>query len=105
MKVELLWFSDCPNHEAAETMLREVMAQYGVNDPVERVEVEDEATGEEVKFPGSPTIRINGVDVEPGFESPDEYAPRCRVYFTSEGLCGLPERSRVEAAVGSALNT
>ena len=49
--------------------------------------------------PGSPTIRIDGVDVPPGFSDPGDYTPRCRVYWTNAGLRGVPERSWIEAAL------
>ena len=99
MDVELLWFSDCPNHEAAEVMLREVMAELGVEAPIVRVQVEDEATGNAAVFPGSPTIRIDGRDVEPGWQPCEECTPRCRLYMTSAGLRGLPERQWITDAI------
>ena len=103
MKIDLLWFEDCPNHEAAEQILSEVLAEFGVTDPIERIEVPDEATGNLVIFPGSPTIRIDGKDVEPGWEPCDDCTPRCRLYLTSEGLRGVPETEWVRAAVEKAL--
>ena len=99
MLIELLWFDGCPNHERAEALLREVMALAGVSDPVTRVEVPDEATGSAVCFPGSPTIRIDGRDVEPGWEPCDDCTPRCRIYATSEGLRPLPERAWIVSAL------
>jgi hypothetical protein len=93
VKIELLWFQDCPSHEAAETMLRDAMSEAGVDQPIIRVEVPNEATGIAVCFPGSPTIRIDGLDVEPGWQPCDDCTPRCRVYQTSEGLSPLPERA------------
>lgn len=65
MKIELLWFEDCPNHEPAEQMLAEVLAELNIGDPIAQVEVPDIQTGNEVTFPGSPTIRIDDVDIEP----------------------------------------
>lgn len=103
MKIELLWFEDCPNHEAAERMLSEVLGEYGVREAIERVEVPDEETGNRVTFPGSPTIRINGVDVEPGWEECEDCTPRCRLYFTSSGMRGVPERGWIESAVAVAV--
>jgi hypothetical protein len=103
MKIDLLWFEDCPNHGAAERMLSEVLAEFGVSDPIVRTEVPDEATGNLLTFPGSPTIRIDGVDVEPGWEPCEDCTPRCRLYMTSEGLRGLPEVQWVRSAVASAL--
>ena len=40
----------------------------------------------------SRTIRIDGEDGEPGFIDPGEYTPRCRLYATTSGLDGLPQR-------------
>jgi hypothetical protein len=99
MKIELLWFEGCPNHEAAEAMVRDVLAQHGLHADIARIEVPDLETGNRVTFPGSPTIRVNGVDVEPGWQPCEDCTPRCRVYFTPRGFKGLPEREWVESAV------
>ena len=74
--IELLWFEDCPN---------------------------DEATGTRLRFPGSPTVRIDGVDVEPGWEWSGDGTPRCRLYATSQGLRGIPEASWIDARLRDAL--
>ncbi len=99
MRVELLWFSDCPNHLAAEQLLRGRMALLGVDAPIERIEVEDETRGREVCFPGSPTIRVDGIDVEPGWVPCDDCTPRCRLYPTRLGLRGLPEVDWIDRAL------
>lgn len=97
--VALLWFEGCPNHEAAERLLREVARRRGIEVRIERVEVPDEQTGIEVCFPGSPTIRVRGVDVEPGWAPCDDCTPRCRVYPTDEGLRGVPPAVWIEQAL------
>jgi hypothetical protein len=51
------------------------------------------------RFPGSPTIRIDGRDVDPSYADPGDYTPRCRIYWTADGLRGLPERGWVEEAL------
>lgn len=102
VNVELLWFDDCPNHEAAEALIREVLASEGMTGPVTRIKVPDEETGRAVVFPGSPTIRIDGRDVEPGWQPCEDCTPRCRLYATSDGLRGLPERQWVVDAVRAA---
>lgn len=55
--------------------------------------------GRVVRFPGSPTIRIDGRDVDPTYVDPGDYTPRCRLYRTSEGLRGLPECRWIEDAL------
>ena len=102
MNIDLLWFDDCPNHHAAEVLVREILKDFGVDAPINKIKVPDLETGEKTRFPGSPTIRINGIDVDPTYEDTGDYTPRCRVYLTSEGFKGLPEKAWVENAVRKA---
>ena len=104
MKIELLWFEGCPNHEQLEALVRGVLAEESVESEIERIQVEDEEAGKAVCFPGSPTIRINGRDVEPGWEPCEDCAPRCRIYPTTLGLRPLPEWRWIVEAVRSALD-
>lgn len=96
--VELLWFSDCPNHPAARQMLQDVIAGLAPGTPIREVDATDPAIAERVHFPGSPTIRVDGRDVDPSFIDPGDYTPRCRLYRTDAGLRGLPERRWIEDA-------
>ncbi len=104
MQIQLLWFEGCPNHEATRTILHELIAARGLALTVEDLEVPDEATGDRLRFPGSPTIRIDGRDIEPGVEDCDDCSPRCRLYHTSLGLRGVPERAWIEAALDRAID-
>lgn len=99
VRVELLWFEGCPNHIAAEALTRDVMAELGIAAPIIRVEVPDEETGIAVRFPGSPTVRINGRDIEPGFADCDDCTPRCRVYFVDGRMTGVPARDWIVKAL------
>jgi len=91
-RIELLWFHGCPNHEAARAMIDEAVTELWTEARVITIEVPDEEAGERTRFPGSPTIRVDGIDIDPGFEDCEDCTPRCRVYATSAGLRGLPER-------------
>lgn len=102
MKIELLWFEDCPCHTLAEGMVKEILGELGIDEPIQRVRVETPERGDSVTFPGSPTIRINGVDVEPGWEPCPECTPRCRLYQTAEGIGCLPDKDWVAEAVRAA---
>ena len=104
MHIEFLWFDGCPNHQDARALLSEMLAERGIEARIEDINVADVETGERVKFPGSPTIRIDGVDVEPGYVDDGDYTPRCRLYRTSDGLRGVPERAWIERAIDSALD-
>jgi hypothetical protein len=91
-KVELLWFEGCPNHPAARRMLEEVIAEVAPGTRITEVDATDSTVAERVPFPGSPTIRVDGRDVDSTYTDPDDYTPRCRLYRTAAGLRGLPER-------------
>ncbi len=97
--VELLWFSGCPNHVAARTLLHELLDEIAPGTDVRDIDASDPLVAERLRFPGSPTIRVNGNDVDPGFRDPGDYTPRCRVFHTPEGLRGVPDRSWIEAAL------
>jgi hypothetical protein len=98
-RAQLLWFSDCPNHAVARQMLVETIERLAPGTYIEDIDASDPVHAAELRFPGSPTIRIDEVDIEPGFQDPGEYAPRCRLYRTSEGLRGVPERAWIEMAL------
>lgn len=104
MDIQLPWFEGCPNHEAARLMVADVLAALGVAAAIRQIEVPDERAGALVGFPGSPTIRIDGQDVDPEFDPAKciDCTPRCRVYQTRSGLRGLPERAWIEQAVRAA---
>jgi hypothetical protein len=100
-EVELLWFQGCANHPAARSLLAEVITELAPGTPVHDVDLTDPALAEQLRFPGSPTIRVDGRDVDPAYVDPGDYTPRCRLYRTSAGLRGLPERAWIEAALRS----
>ncbi len=102
MKIEILYFEGCPNHEPADRAVREVLVEIGVEARVEHVDVPDEATAQRVKFPGSPTIRVDGEDVTPP-EDDDQYSLRCRVYKTSSGFAGVPDKEAIRKKIREAM--
>jgi hypothetical protein len=99
--VEFLWFSDCPNQATARQMLEDIIAELAPGTPIRDLDATDPLTAERVRFPGSPTIRVDGRDVDPSYVDPGDYTPRCRLYRTESGLRGLPERRWIEDALRS----
>jgi hypothetical protein len=99
--VELLWFSECPNHVEARRLLREVVDEVAPGFPIDDIDAGDPDVAARHRFPGSPTIRIDGRDVDPHFRDSGDYTPRCRIYWTADGLKGLPERAWIAEALRS----
>lgn len=102
--VELLWFSDCPNHAAARTLLEAILAAVDPGAIIEDVDATDPIVARRHRFPGSPTIRIDGRDIDPSYDDPGDYTPRCRLYRTVDGLRGIPERTWIEVALRASLS-
>src|ERR1035441_2314236 len=90
MKIELLHFDGCPNHEALLPRLRKLLAHAGIPAEIDfrRVTGDDEAQRE--RFLGSPTVRVDGHDIEPDAELRTDYGMKCRLYRTPAGLSGQP---------------
>ena len=83
MLVEFLYWEGCPSHPAALADLRDVLSGTGQDpDSIELLEVMTEAQAQELAFTGSPTIRVNGVDL---FEAGDDFGLSCRIYRRRDG--------------------
>jgi hypothetical protein len=98
MKVEILYFDGCPTYLKAEKTLREILEEQGVDAEVELVAVNTDEGAQEVRFVGSPTIRVDGEDLFPIPDRP-EYALGCRMYATPEGLRGSPTAEMLSKAL------
>ena len=95
--IEVLYFDGCPGAEPALSMARDVAARHtGAEVRAVRVEPENVDTA---RFSGSPTIRVDGVDIAPAGEVPPGFAMRCRVYLVEGGLQKVPPSSWLEAAL------
>ena len=99
MIVQFLWFTECANHAAARELLLDVLKEKGIAYELDDIEATDPRIAAEHRFPGSPTIRIDGRDIEPEYQDSGDHTPRCRLYYTSEGLSGIPERRWIVEAI------
>jgi hypothetical protein len=103
--VELLWWRECPSWERAKADLRAAMEEVGL-DPKALVDTEilDEHDAERRSFVGSPTIRVDGLDVNP----PEEGAPpglTCRIYRRKDGrVSPLPDGEEVREALRASID-
>ncbi len=102
MTVELLWWEGCPSHPDALADLERILREEGVDADVARVEVRDDEQARLERFPGSPTIRIDGEDIVPPGEA-EPFSLTCRVYRTRDGrISPLPDPEDVREAVRAA---
>ncbi len=91
MKISLLFTSECPNLSRTLALVQTALQQTNTDAEVELVQVDTEEHAREVRFLGSPTVRVDGVDVEARatFERQD-FGLSCRLYRHPSGLLGYP---------------
>jgi len=99
--VELLYVDGCPGHEALLPRLRSLLAEAGVTVEVELRRIDSAEAAERERFLGSPTLRIDGHDVDPAAAERTDYGLECRLYATEEGLCGTPPDAWIRDALAS----
>jgi hypothetical protein len=98
VKVVVLYFDGCPTYEAAAKTLRAVLAEEGVEAEVQLFAVNSDEEAGRLRFPGSPTIRVDGEDLFPVAERED-WRLGCRVYATPQGLRGSPTAEMLREAL------
>ena len=102
MKIEVLYFDGCPNHKPAVERVQQLLGEEGVSAEVAEVNVSDESVAQKVGFLGSPSIRVNGLDVEPEARAARDYGMMCRTYAVNGRREGLPSRDMLRQAIREA---
>ncbi len=101
-RVDVLYFEGCPNHEQARAIVERVAADMSVTPEIHLVEVPDAEAAPEMRFLGSPSIRVDGRDVEPGADERESFVFACRVYRAERGFTGQPEERWIREALAEA---
>ena len=103
VKVEVLYFKGCPNHQPVVEQVRQALHSEQINVPIDEVEVADATMAQRIGFLGSPSIRIDGLDVEPDARGLQTFGFGCRTYSDAEGRrSGLPSISTIQRALTEA---
>ena len=92
----------CPHRAGAITLAERVCAELGSNAEIRVIDIPDQQAAEAARFLGSPTIRVDGRDVEPDADRCVEYICRCRLYQGQHSLRPLPEEAWVRQALQNA---
>jgi hypothetical protein len=83
MHIRVLYTEDCPNAEPTLALVRQVAAQQRLEVCVEGVLVCSEDEAVKLRFLGSPTVQVNGVDADPAARDRQSFALSCRLYGAS----------------------
>lgn len=97
--VEILYFDGCPNHHLALALVERVSRELGIEAEIRLVNVPDQEGARRVRFLGSPTIRVDGRDVDPYADERSDYGLACRVFRTDAGVVGQPDERWIRSAL------
>jgi hypothetical protein len=99
--VELLYFDGCPNHEALLPHLEQLLRAAHAPAQIQLRKISEQDAQRE-RFLGSPTVRVDGRDVEPCAEEREDFGLKCRLYRVPTGLRGTPLDEWVRDALSRA---
>lgn len=98
--VEILYTDECPFWKDALKLIEAVIRESRMKISVKRTKVSSVADAKRFKFPGSPTVRINGADVDPEVKETEGYVG-CRIYRYKGRMYEYPPREMIESALAS----
>lgn len=103
LHVSFLYYEDCPSHETALARLQEVLAEEQLEAEIAVVRVDTDDQAQQWAFVGSPTIRIEGRDIDPP-PANAQYALTCRAYRREDGrVSPLPPQGMIRRALRDAI--
>jgi hypothetical protein len=102
MKVEVQVSSSCPHRDATLAAVQAAMAEAGIEGEPQVVSVGDYEQAKTLRCFGSPTVRVDGVDVEYGDREPEEFTTGCRYYNSPEGWVPVPRKELVLRGIDTA---
>jgi hypothetical protein len=99
VRIEILSFQGCPNAGIASQRVDEAMDATCVSAEVRHVVVDTPELARQMRFLGSPTVRVNGADVEEGSERNTDYGLMCRMYREAKTVEGAPSAHVIAQAI------
>ena len=104
MTIHLLCFPECPNAEPALRLVEDVVSALGIQANIENHYIGSAEEAEMYRFLGSPTIQVDGADIERSRRS-DQPNYGCRIYLSDGRQSGLPPRQMLFEAIQNASNS
>lgn len=101
-RIELLYIDGCPFYERARQILAEVLAVTDAPGEIQEIKVTSDLRAHQLRFIGSPTIRIDGADVDPVPTGSEQYGLKCRLYIVKGEIRGRPSPEMIWAALKGA---
>jgi|SRR5262245_24108910 len=96
MQIDILYFEGCPNHAPTVERVKQIAAEMALSVSIREVPITTPEEAEQRCFLGSPTVLVNGVDIDPHASQQARYGLSCRMY---PGVAGLPPDAMIRAAL------
>ncbi len=104
MRIELLYIRDCPNHLPTLEVVEDVLRENALPTDISQIEINSAEQASRLSFPGSPTVRVEGKDIEPGTTQTLQFGVSCRSYMVNGKRQGVPDREWIRQAVRNGRN-
>jgi hypothetical protein len=95
MIIDVLYFEGCPSRASTVQVVNDVLRDLGLGAVVREIEVKSTEDASRLRFFGSPTVQVDGEDIDPAVRGRTDYSFSCRIY----GRSGTPPRELIERAV------
>jgi hypothetical protein len=99
LKIELYYFGGCPSFQPTLSLLQQVLDEEGVQTTVQTIPVESEESAKKYRFLGSPSLRVDGEDIEPEARTATDFGMKCRIYDNEGVTGGVPSKSKIREAI------
>jgi hypothetical protein len=99
VRIEILAREDCDSRGMAIAVVERVVVEVGVPVQIRVVEMNTESEAFEQRVLGSPTVRVEGRDVDPAANGDTAFTFADRVYRTDRGLAGWPDERWIREAL------
>ena len=97
--IQLLYLPDCPNYQPTRKLIEHSAIEFGMDLDFELIAIDDEESAHRLHFLGSPTVRVDGDDIEPDALDGTDVALSCRIYRSERGARGYPDRTLLQTAL------
>ena len=104
IKIEFLFWEECPSHGPTWERLQAILKEKGLKAQVTRIEIRTDEDAKQWNFCGSPTIEINGEDIDPKGAQAQRIGLNCRIYHTPDGrVTPVPSEEMIRTAIDRAV--
>ncbi len=98
-EIFILFIEGCPNVLTIAKYIEEVIAEEAIDAEISLVLIESLEDARNLHFTGSPTVRINGKDVETNFLDNNDYGLQTRQYYMNGRQYDFPSKDMIKDAV------